>query len=114
LSQRLLHTPDGAIVEAPFALFDEEVKVLTRDAVVPPQAALRLVPEVLDPIDVIALIGKQFRVVDPEVVELRYIEHIIAFEAVRVDNAIGPDLLTNDRNKRVRTGIWHDHHMDLA
>jgi hypothetical protein len=41
------------------------VEVLTRDAVVTPQAALRLVPEGLNPIDVIALIGEQLRVVDP-------------------------------------------------
>jgi hypothetical protein len=40
LAQGCLHTPDGAIVEAPFALFDEEGEVLTRDAVVTPQAAM--------------------------------------------------------------------------
>ena len=34
----------GAVVEAPFTLLDKQVEVLAGDAVVAPQAALRLVP----------------------------------------------------------------------
>ena len=70
--------PDGAVVEAPFALFDEQVKVLAGDAVVAPQMPLGLVPEILDSVDVVALIREQLRVVDPQMMELGHIEHIIA------------------------------------
>ena len=34
VGQDCLHTPDGAVVEAPFALLDEQVEVLPGDAVV--------------------------------------------------------------------------------
>ena len=46
----------------------------------------------------VALVGEQLGVVDVHVVELRDDEHIVAFEAARVDDAIGPDLLANGRN----------------
>ena len=32
--------------------------------------ALRLVPEILDPVDVIFLVGKELRVIDPKVFEI--------------------------------------------
>ena len=32
--------------------------------------ALRLVPKVLDPVDMVFLVSKQFRMVDPKVVEV--------------------------------------------
>ena len=41
-----------AVIEAPFALFEEEVEVGLRDAVVPCEMPLGLVPEILDAIDV--------------------------------------------------------------
>ena len=62
---------------------------------------LRLVPEILDPIDVIGFIGKQFPVVDPVMVELGNVEHIIGSEAVGTDDGIGPHLVPDDRKKRV-------------
>jgi len=88
--------------------------VLAWDAVVAPQVALGLVPEVLDPVDVVALVGEQFGMVDPHVVELRDIEHIVAAEGVGIDHAVGPDLLLDDRDKRVGTGICDDRGIDLA
>ena len=48
----------------------------------------RLVPEVLDPVDVIARICKRPGVVDPEVFEVRHIQHIVGLPAVRIDDAI--------------------------
>jgi hypothetical protein len=38
--------------------------------------ALRLVPEILDPVDMVLLVGEQLRVVDPEVMEVRHIKHV--------------------------------------
>jgi hypothetical protein len=92
---------DGTVVEAPFALFDEEREMVFGDAVIAAQMALGLVPEILDPIDVIMLVSKQDGVIDPQVLELRDVEHIIAPERVGVDDAIGPYFLANDRDKRV-------------
>ncbi len=49
-----------------------------------PHMTLGLVPKVLDPIDVIMSVGKQFRMVDPVVFELGRIQHIIAPPAVTI------------------------------
>ncbi len=65
------------MVEAPFTLFDEQVEVLLGDAVVTSQMPFGLVPEVLDPVDVVGIIGKQFRMVYPHVVELGNVQHVI-------------------------------------
>ena len=45
-----------AAIEAPFALLQKPVQVVRRDAIVPTQMPLRLVPEVLDPIDVAGIL----------------------------------------------------------
>ena len=47
------------------------------DAVVSAQMPLRLVPEVVDAVDVIAVCGKEFRVVDPDMVEVRDVQDIV-------------------------------------
>jgi hypothetical protein len=39
--------------------------------------ALGLVPEILDPVDVILLVGNEFRVVNPEVMKFADIKGII-------------------------------------
>ena len=41
-----------------------------------------LVPEVLDAIDMILLVCKEFGVVDATVLEFRYIQHIVALPAI--------------------------------
>ena len=53
------------VVEAPFALFQEEIKVSFRDAVVTTTMLLGLVPDVLDAIDMVVRISEEFRVIDP-------------------------------------------------
>ena len=51
-------------------LFDVEMKVLPWDAIEAPQMPLRLVPEILNSIDMIGLVGKQLWMVDTHVMEL--------------------------------------------
>ena len=51
-------------IESPFTLLQKPVTISTFYPVKPAHVTLGLVPEVLDPIDVILLIGKQLRVVD--------------------------------------------------
>jgi len=43
-----------------------------------PQMTLRLVPEVLDGVDMILLVCKEFGVVDATVLKFRDIQHIVA------------------------------------
>jgi len=76
------------------------MEVVLGDAVVAAETPFGLVSEILDPVDMVAVLGKQFRVVDPDMMEVRYIENIIGPEAVRVDDAIRPYLALNDGNKR--------------
>ena len=62
--------------------------------------ALRLVPEILDTVDVIPLLGKGLGVVDPEVFEVRHIQHVVTPPAVRIDDAVGHHLASNNRYQR--------------
>ena len=82
---------DEAVIEAPFALFDKEREIVMGDAIVAAQMMLGLVPEILDPVDVIVLVSEQDGVVDAEVLELGHVEYIIASERISIDDTIGPD-----------------------
>ena len=46
-------------IEAPFALLQEPVEIVRFDAVVFAHVPLGLVPEILDPVDVVSLVGKE-------------------------------------------------------
>jgi len=102
------------VVEAPFALFDEEVEVLLRDAVIASQMPLCLVPKVLDAVDMIPVLGEQFGMVDPDVLELGNVQHVIGPKAIGVDDGVRPYLVSYDGEKRFRACIWDDHNMDFA
>ena len=56
--------------------------MLLRNTIEFAHMALGLVPEILDPIDVVLLVGKEFRVVDAEMLEIRHIQHVIATPAI--------------------------------
>ena len=60
---------------------------------------LGLVPEVLDAIDVVMLVRKQFGVIDTKVLELTHIKHIISTPAIRVDDTVRYYLTLNDREQ---------------
>jgi hypothetical protein len=74
---RVQEVAGRAVVEASFALFQEQVEVIFRDAVVAPDMPLRLVSEVLDAIDVVVWASEEFGVIDPVMMKFRGIEHII-------------------------------------
>ena len=50
----------------------------------------------------IAVVCQAFRMVDPEVVNVRYIKGIIALPAIGIDDAVGYDLALNNRRQAVR------------
>ena len=43
---------------------------------------LRLVPKILNPVDVVFLVCKEFGVVDPEVFEVRHIQDVVTSPTV--------------------------------
>jgi hypothetical protein len=66
------------VVEAPFALFEIERKVLSGNAVEVEQMSLCLVPEVFNSIDVIARVDERLAVIDPLVTKLGNVGRIAA------------------------------------
>ena len=61
--------------------------------------ALRLVPKVLNPVDVVLLVCKEFGVVDSKVLEVRNIQYVVGFPAVPINNAIRDDLAFDNRDQ---------------
>ena len=99
-------------VEAPLAFLEEKKETFLGNAVEPSEVALSLVPEVLDPVDVVVLVSKQLRVVDAGVMEVRHVKRVIAPEAIRVDDAVGQDHALHDGQKCVGAGIGYHHCVD--
>ena len=51
--------------------------------------SLGLVPEVLNPIDVVSAIRKKLRMIDPYVMKVRNIQHIISLPAILIMGLVG-------------------------
>ena len=66
---------------------------------------LCLVPKVLNAIDVILLVCKKLRVVDPEVFEVGNIQHVIPPPTIGIDDAVRHELTRHDREQRGAGGI---------
>lgn len=75
-------------IEPPFTLLKEQEEAIFGDAVEPSHVALGLVPEVLNPIDVVLSVSKTLRVVYADMVKIRDVKGIITREAVGVDDAV--------------------------
>ena len=112
--QHFVEVGNRPVVEAPLALFDEQMKVLSGNSIEWAHVSFGLVPEVLNAVDVIGLISKELRVVNAQMTELRDIQCIIRSEAVSVDDRIRFDFVSNDRKKRCRWGIWDDCNVNAA
>ena len=102
-----------ASIEAPFALLEKPIKVLRFDAVESPHVTLGLVPEILNSIDVIFLIGEERRVIDSAVMEVAHIKSIIGSKCVRVNDAVGLYALFDDRQQGLSFGIRDDGRKNL-
>ena len=75
---------------------------------------LGLVPEILDSVDMIPLIGKEFRVVDAKVVKLVNIKSIVGLEMIRIDDAIGSYLVPDNGHERFRFCVGDDGLLNFA
>lgn len=103
-----------AAIETPFTFFQKPVEVVRRQAVETTELPLRLVPEVLNPIDMMPSLGhKGLAVIDAPVMKLRDIQHIVRREPIRIDDTVRY-LFTNDRQKRSRSCIRDNRSKDLS
>ncbi len=55
--------------------------------------ALRLIPKILDPIDMVSTLSKQLGVINSDMVKVTHIEHVIAVQRVGKYDAIRDDFL---------------------
>jgi hypothetical protein len=61
--------------------------------------ALRLVPKVLNPVDVVILVCKECGVVGSKVLEVRNIQYVVGFPAVPINIAVRADLAFDNRDQ---------------
>lgn len=105
----------AATVEPPVTLFQKPIKAVLGDAVEAAQMPLGLTPKVFNPVDVMATFADEyFVVVDPSVVKLRNIQHIIHLKTVCIDDAIRQDLLSDNWNQRRCLRVWDHGGVHLA
>ena len=67
-----------------------------RDTVEFAHVALGLVPKILNPVDVILLVCKEFGMVDPKVTEIRYVQHVVSAPAIRINDTVRNDFTFDD------------------
>jgi len=63
--------------------------------------ALGLVPKILNPVDVVLFVCKEFGMVDPKVVEIRYVQHVVTAPTVRINDAVWNDFAFNDWQHKI-------------
>ena len=68
---------------------------------------LGLIPEILNAVDVIFLVGKQLGMVDAVVFKFAYIEHVVSPPAIGIDDAIR-DYFALDNWDQRRAGCVRD------
>ena len=78
------------------------------------QMAFRLIPKVLNAIDVIVFVYKKLTMGNTIVLKLRHIQGVVGTIIVRIDNAIRHNLLTDDGQKRLGFGIRNYLCVDFA
>lgn len=99
-------------IEAPFAFLKEQEKAVPGDAVEPSQMALGLVPEVLNPIDMVVPVGKTLRMIDANMMKIRNIQGIVARKPISVDDAVRENHPFHDRKQGISAGIGNHHRKD--
>ena len=63
---------------------------------------LRLIPEILDLINVIASVGEELGMVDSHVMKVAHVESIVGLKRVRVNNVVGSHFFLDDRQQSLR------------
>ena len=85
-----------------------------RDTVEFPHVPLGLVPEILDPVDVVPAVCKQFRVIYAVVFERTDIQRVVAAPAICVDDAVRNHLAFDDGHEGGPLRVRNDTCIDLS
>jgi hypothetical protein len=110
VNAKTLKLAGASIVEAKFRLFEKEVKMRFRHAVVAAEDALGLAPEVLDPVDVIVAFVREQS--DGDRTRRRRGRHKRV--TVGINYGLRHNPLTDDRKESVLADIGDHHGVDLA
>ena len=98
-----------ASVETPFALLEEPVEILGLDPVDSAEVSLGLIPEILDAVDMVSLVGEEIGAVDPHMLEGSDVESVLCLKRVGEDDAVGGNPFFDDRQESFRFRIGnHD------
>ena len=62
-----------------------------------PHMTLRLVPKILDTVDMILFVCKKFGMVDAKMLKVRDVQDVVTAPTVRIDDTIRHHLAFNDR-----------------
>src|SRR6202012_180673 len=102
-----------ASIEAPLTFLQEPVKIVGFDAVETPHMPFGLVPEILDAIDVVLLVGEELRMIDAQMMKVGYIKRIVRLKRVRINDAIGRNFLFDDRHQSLGLCIGYNRGKNL-
>ena len=102
------------VVEAPDTLLQVEVEGVFWDAIETSEMSFSLVPEVLDAIDVIDLLGEVFGVIDALMMKAFNVQSVVADEAIGINHAVGLHVRLDDREQRRFASIWDHLSVDLS
>ena len=89
-------------IEAPLALLQTPISVFGLDPVELAQVPLRLVPEGLNAIAMLVVVGKATGMVDPQMVKITDVPRIISPKGIRVHDAVRLHVLPNNGQAAVR------------
>ena len=103
-----------AVIEPEFTFFQEQGKALPLDSIIFSQHTFRLVPKILDPVDVVLVFRKTLAVVDADMPELAHVQHVIAAQTVGVHQAIRLDFSLDHGQPGISLDVFNYQSVDLA
>ena len=103
-----------AVIESEFAFFQEQGKALPLDSIIFSQHTFRLVPKILDPVDVVLAFRKTLAVVDADMAKFAHVQHVITAQTVGIHHAVRFDFLLDHGQQGLRLDILHNQGVDLV
>ena len=74
-------------IESPFTFFEIEREIFISNAIEPTKMVLSLIPEVLDPVNVIVMFNKGHRMINTNTTKAGDIQGIVAGQGIGLDNS---------------------------
>ena len=101
-----------AEVKPKFTFFQEQREGFAINSVVFAQDAFCLIPKILNAVNVVPAICKFLGMVDAVMDKTAYARLVIAAQAIRVNNAVRHDFLSDNRHQSIGFGIIYDNGID--